>query len=261
MSLIPSGNFRWHLGLGPGEAASFFAPTPENSALLAERAHWLVDSPEEYTGLTGAGAALLAEASALARNWGARPSDHSLLALARAWEPDFVLLSFGDDGLVVDGGAVCFPTAWSLREKLGRTLFATHGPVPRLNEELSAHIDTALRKLAPGTAWERDNWGLASSPDLNRHPLRNLPALTADDSLDRVWFRAERQILFKLPQTGGILFGIRIVTSSLRKVLADTTERTALQQQLASMSDAAADYKGLTAIRPQVLRWAAEFPS
>ena len=187
--------------------------------------------------------------------------DDSLLRLAQTWEPDFVLLSSGEAGLTVEGGVVCFPTAWSLREKLGRSLFATHGPVPGLNVELAARIDTALHKLPTGTSWERSNWGLAGSPDLNRHPLRNLPALSASDSLDRVWFRAERQILFKLPQTDGILFGIRIITSPLREVLADTSERAALQRQLASMSDDVASYKALTAIRPQILRWIAEFPS
>lgn len=261
MNLIPSGDFRWHLGLSPGDAAAFFAPTAEHTALLAERARWLAESPAEYTGLTEIGAPLLTEAVALARTWGADFPDDSLASLARVWEPDFVLLSFGEAGLTVEGGAVCFPTAWSLREKLGRSLFATHGPVPGLNAELAARIDTALRKLPPGTAWERDNWGLASSPDLNRHPLRHLPMLSVSDSLDAVWFRGERQILFKLPQTGGILFGIRIVASPLRKVLANAAERTALQRQLMSMPDDAADYKGLTAIRPQVLRWITEFPS
>lgn len=261
MNHIPFGDFRWHLGLSPGDAAAFFAPTAEHTALLAERAHWLTESPAEYTGLTEIGAPLLAEAVALARTWGAKFPDDSLTNLARVWAPDFVLLSFGEAGLTVEGGAVCFPTAWSLREKLGRSLFATHGPVPGLNAELSARIDTALRKLSPGTAWERDNWGLASSPDLNRHPLRHLTTLSASDALDAVWFRGERQILFKLPQTGGILFGIRIVIFPLRDVLGDATGRTALQQQLASMTDDAAGYKGLTTIRPQVLRWITEFPS
>ncbi len=261
MSLIPAGDFRWHLGLGPGDAARFFAPTPENAALLAERAHWLAETPEEYTGLTDAGTDLLAETGDIARTWGTPLAEPTLHALARAWEPDFVLLSFSDAGLVVDGGAVCFPTAWSLREKLGRTLFATHGPVPRLNEELATRIETALGKLAPGTAWERDNWGLASSPDLNRHPRRNLRSLGARDTLESVWFRGERQVLFKLPQSRGILFGIRIVTLPLREVLADPHECAALQQQLVSMKDDALSYKGLTEIREQVLRWAAEFPS
>jgi hypothetical protein len=261
LNCIPSGDFRWHLGLRPGDPAAFFAPTAEHIPLLAERAHWLAESPEEYAGLTKRGPDFLAEAANLARTWGAKVTDDSLISLARVWEPDFVLLSCGATGLTVEGGAVCFPTAWSLREKMGRSLFATHDPVPGLNAELATSIDTALRKLPPGTAWERSNWGLAGSPDLNRHPLRALPALTADTLLDRIWFRGERQILFKLPQTGGILFGIRIVTHPLVELLAAPIERAALQRQLASMSEDAAHYKGLTAIRPPLLRWIAEFPS
>ncbi len=253
--LFPPGDFRWHLGLGPGEACSFFAATAEQASLLAERAHWLVVAPEEYALLTPAGGPLLAEAAGLARTWGALPADDSLAALGCAWEPDFVLLSLDDRGPVVEGGVVCFPTSWSLREKLGRTLAETHGPVPRLNPELATRIATALRKLAPGAAWERDNWGLVRTPERNRHPSLHRSRLDAAATPDDVWIRVEHQLLFKLPQTGGVLFGIRLTHVPFRELLTDEFARTALRQALESMANDAADYKGLVAVRPKIIEW------
>src|SRR5687768_7205429 len=116
--LFPAGEFRWHLGLAPGDAPAFFAPTTENVAILAERGHWLAETPEEYALLTPQGESLLAETLDMARVWGAMPDGDSLLALGRAWEPDFVVLSLDERGPMVEGGVVCFPTSWSLREKL-----------------------------------------------------------------------------------------------------------------------------------------------
>jgi dimethylamine monooxygenase subunit A len=253
--LFPAGEFRWHLGLRPGDARAFFAPTTDHASILAERAHWLSESPEEYALLTSRGEPLLTEAVEFARNWGAMFEGDSLLALGRAWEPDFVLLSLDEDAPVVEGGAVCFPTSWSLREKLGRTLMETHGPVPRLNAELATRISTALRKLAPGAAWERDNWGLVRTAELNRHPRMQRPRLEATETPGQVWLRTEHQLLFKLPRTGGILFGIRVGHLPLRELLADPIARDALRGALESMPDDAADYKGLQAVRPILIDW------
>lgn len=242
----------------PGDPQTFFAPTSDNAGLLAQRAHWLAEAPEEYALLTAAGRPMLAEAVTLARHWSAGPVDDSLAALGRVWEPDFVLLSCGDQGLLVEGGVVCFPTSWSLREKLGLSLTATHGPVPRLNAELSVRINAALGKLPPGTAWERENWGFARTAELNRHPGRTLPRLDATITPGEVWLRAEHQILFKLPKTGGVLFGIRIELTPLRELLSDPAASAALRAALESMPEDAARYKDLAAARPRLLEWLSE---
>lgn len=253
--LFPPGDFRWHLGLRPGDARAFFAPTGEGEGLLAERAGWLAAEPGEYALLTEDGVPLLAEAAVLARSWGVPLADDSLHALGRAWEPDFVLLSLGEAGPVVEGGVVCFPSSWALREKLGRTLSFTHGPVPKLNEQLAPRIDTVLRKLSAGAAWERENWSLARTPERNRHPRREEPRLDGTIMPDEVWLRSEHQVLLRLPQTGGVLFGIRIELVPMRTVLAEPVAREGLRRALESMSDEAAVYKAVTTARPVILSW------
>lgn len=233
----------------------FFAPTDDHALLLAERRHWIAESPEEYALLTATGGPLLAEAAALAREWGAVLADDSVQTLGGAWEPDFVLLSLGDDGAIVEGGAVCFPTSWALSEKVGRTLMETHGPVPRLNEELAVRITTALRKLVPGTAWERDNWGLVRTPELNRHPRMRRARLDETVAPEEIWLRLEHQVLFKMPRTGGVLFGIRIGHVPLPEVKANQVAREGLQIAMETMPVDAAGYKGVAAVQAKVARW------
>jgi hypothetical protein len=240
-----------------GDAQRFFASTDASTSLLAERAHWLEAMPGECALLTGNGAALLEEAAAFAKAWGVSlpPSGSVLHALGRVWEPDFVLLSAGDAGLIVEGGVVCFPSSWSLREKLGRSLEFTHGPVPRLNEQLGSRIDVLLRKLAPGAAWERENWGLARSSERNRHPQLARRRLDETITPAEVWLRVEEQLLMRLPATGGILFGIRLVILPFAELLAVPTACEGLRQALATMPDDALDYKGLASARPILLKW------
>jgi hypothetical protein len=43
--LFPAGDFRWSIGLRPGDARAFFAPTAEHAELIAERERWLRETP------------------------------------------------------------------------------------------------------------------------------------------------------------------------------------------------------------------------
>ena len=249
--LFPSGDFGFHMGLRPGEAPAFFSATAENGALLAERGRWLDEAPGDYAALLPEGADLFAEAAEFAATWGAEAGG-DLIALGRAWEPDFVLL---DSALRVLGGVVCFPSAWALPEKLGRTLDQTHGPVPGLNAALAPRIHAALGKLAPGAAWERENWGLARDADRNHHPARARRRLDETITVGEVWLRVERQCLVRMARTGGLLFGIRLVLLPLAAVLAQPDAVDGLRRGLESMADDVAEYKGLARARSTVLAW------
>jgi len=251
--LFPDADFRWPIGLRPADAREFFAPAGE-AGLLTERAHWLNEAPGEYALLTEDGAPLLAETAAIAAEWGMPvASDDALHALGRAWEPDFVLLSCGEEAHSVEGGVVCFPSSWALREKLGRSLAFTHAPVPGLNDQLGARIHTMLAKLAPGAAWARENWGLSADHERNHHPSRPRRRLDATSTPDEVWLRIERQVLYKLPRTGGLLFGLRLEIVPLVTLAAEA--KMGLARAVASMPKDAARYKGFAAVREELLGW------
>jgi dimethylamine monooxygenase subunit A len=255
--LFSASGFRWQMGLRAGDARAFFAPTPANREILAERNHLLNETPGEYAALLDAGRPLLEEMRGFAATCGAVDSAKAsaLEALGRVLEPDFVLLQPSTDGPVVVGGVVCFPSSWSLPEKIGLTLAQTHAPVPLLNEQLAARVRTALDRLPSDAAWERDNWGLSRDGDRNHHPKRPRKRLDQTVEPNDVWLRVERQILYRLPQTGGILFGIRLEITPWRELAQIEEALAGLRCGLESMPADIAAYKGLASARSKILSW------
>ncbi len=284
--LLPDEDFRFHFGLKPGDAAAFFAPTRENARLIQQRQHWLELEPQTYSALLPEGAPLLQETLALARQWGtllaiesrssrreeapteagkgqslltsaATVSDEPLqtcVPLGRIWEPDFLLLKSDDAGQFrLVAACVCFPSSWRLSEKIGQPLEAIHAPVPALNATLGRSIHQFLAKLRPGPAGLRSNWGLSRSPELNQHPARNLPRLTPPVTVDEVWLRIENQALVALPETGGILFGIRLEMIALTEVKRHAAAARGLLRALRTMPEEIAAYKNLAASRANLM--------
>lgn len=253
--LFSPDSFRWRMGLRSGDLFAFFAPGSANEELLRERRRWLDEASHHYACLLEEGAPLLAEFACIAVECGNRmPNELDVISIGRYVEPDFVLLSTGLQPSIV-GGSVCFPSSWSLPEKLGKTLELTHAPVPQLNEQLGEQIRKALNRLEPGTMWERENWGLSRDNELNHHPSR--PRRRLDESIEpsEVWVRVERQILYRMLKTGGILFGIRLELIPLSELMAETELREALGRSLRSMPPEIAQYKGVSTGSEVILRW------
>ena len=178
------------------------------------------------------------------------------LALGEAWEPDYLLLkqdaATGRFHLV--GGCVCFPSSWRFEEKVGQPLEVIHTPVPHLNEQLASPIHNFLSRLKPGSAWCRANWGLSRSPELNQHPARGLPKLGPPLREDEVWLRVEDQALVALPESRGVLFGIRMNVIPLAEVKRHPAAACGLARALRTMPEAMLEYKSLLAAKGELLR-------
>lgn len=261
--LFPEGAYRFHLTLRRGEPQQFFARREPTGNVLAERRRWLQAEPERYAALLPEGEPLVAEFAAMVAEWGVagmagrRIEDAgglaNVIALGGALEPDVLLLSPDDAGsLRLRGGALCFPTGWALEEKIGHPLDEIHGVVPGLNPALGAQIQQFLARLKPGVAFLRDNWGIAASDELNLHPARRVPPPMSPVALDRLWLRVEHQALLALPQSRGIVFGIRIALHRL-DALAGTTVATGLRRSLETMPSQLAAYKRLETIRDELV--------
>ncbi|MEO7318170.1 MAG: heme-dependent oxidative N-demethylase subunit alpha family protein [Chthoniobacteraceae bacterium] len=247
--LVKDGAFEFQMGMRRG-GDEIFQNRPENRAVLDERRQWLASEPEHYAACEPAGEAALAEAVAFARSLNPSLAADSLLSLGANWEPDFLLLRQDDGGeFRLVAGGVCFPTHWALRDKIGHPLAAIHAPVPTLNATLKPKIDAFLASLRADTVWERWNWGLAATAELNNHPSRDLPRLTAASSLDTCWFRAEHQAFRLLPETRTILFAIRIELVPLAEFANDPALAFRLAAALRSMPDEIAAYKGVATAR------------
>ncbi len=256
--LFPEGDYRFHLTLRRSEPKDFFTARDASGAMLRERARWLDADPARYATLHPEGEPLLREFAAWVAGWQSRSSEDGdaasvLLDLGRQLEPDFLFLSPDESGQFrLRGGVLCFPTGWALGEKIGHPLDFIHGVVPGLNPSLGASIHQFLTRLKPGTAFLRDNWGLAANDELNHHPSRHHASPAPPVALEKLWLRVEHQALFSLPETRGVVFAIRIALHRL-DTLARDPAIPAFKRALASMPLELAAYKRIDAIRPHLL--------
>ena len=259
--ILPDDDYRFSLRFSRGEPAAFFGATTHHAEVLAQRRHWLRTSPETYAALLPEGVELLEETVDLARDWNGFTPESEIespweecLELGRFWEADYLLLKCESGGEIrLCGGCLCFPSSWRLTDKLGKSIEAVHGIVPGLNETIGDGIHKFLAGLKPGTASLRQNWGLSRSPELNQHPDRNLPRLDGNSRLDEVWLRVEHQALVALPQTHGILFGIRIANLSLSEVKRDAVAAKRLIRALETMPEGMVCYKNLDSARATLI--------
>lgn len=263
--ILSDQDFGLRMRFSKGEPADFYKPGKQHTSVIAERRKWIASDPDVHVALIPPGIGLLDETVALADSLGTIPGvsskDFSGLdplnrckLLGEHWEADFLLMKPDDEGVFrLYGGCLCFPSHWDLRQKLGLSMADVHAPVPGLNETLGRQIDGFLRQIKPGISWERANWGLSRTPELNLHPARRLPRLDAGVTLDDVWFRLEEQSLVSLPASGGILFGIKLVILPMREIKHDPDTRAGMIRALRTMPEPMAAYKGIAPARERLL--------
>ncbi|MDB4384924.1 DUF3445 domain-containing protein [Opitutaceae bacterium] len=254
--LFPEDDFGFRLTLRRGDPGEFFKPTPDAKEILAERKKALEETPENYAIIAPEGRDAWSEFVRTTRDWvGSEVSADPIVAGAQL-EPDVVLLCRDKTGVFrVAGGVVVFPSHWALPEKIGLTLLEVHGVVPGLNAAIGPAINRYLDKIKPGFSAGRPNWGLAATDAWNLHPAIKPPPLMTGTPPDKIWVRVERQILTPLPETGAMLFGIRIERIRLDEVLAAPDTKRRFHRTIATMPAAVATYKGLSAVLPDLLRF------
>jgi len=265
--LFPDADYRFQMNLERGSVTEFFRPTASQQKILTERQLWLGSDPNKYSAALEESGPLLVEAidvllqaaaltSADADNCHRRVSSMDRCReLGRILEPDFLLLIPQTDGqFQLVGACVCFPSSWSLSEKIGRPLDFIHSVVPDLNSQIGTQISRFLSSLKPGFAWLRANWGLSRSGEWNQHPARELTRLDQSTPFEEIWLRIERQALVLLPRSQSILFGIRIETYPLTETKKNAAEARGLARALRTMPEPMALYKNISAVRESVAR-------
>jgi len=252
------GTYRFQMQFGRGTFAEFYGATPDADEIKRERRHWIRKAPDRYFTYTSGANSLVAEALEIAvKERTVPPAPFSQMPLsgiylAENWEPDYLLLTRENEAIRLVCGCVCFPSSWSLEEKIGKPIEEIHEIVPALNSSIGRQIHTFLEKLKPGVCWTRSNWGLSRSAERNQHPKRKLPRLDENVGVDEVFFRIEEQSLVALPRTNGILFGIRIKVVPLRKFIG-TPAAEKLRFALETMPEPMAQYKGLGTARKRII--------
>ena len=189
---------------------------------------------------------------------------HPLDLAGRLVQEDLCLMSEdGESGRYrLVAASLCFPTGWTLADKMGRSVGAIHAPIPHYDRQLGSTMDRYFARIKVERPVWRLNWNLMSSPALFQprgHILRDSRAgITADNAGDRLWLRVERQTLRRLPRSHDIVFTIRIYVRPLRDVRNRAGEVTRLAAAVRAVPPEVARYKGLSPVRDALLGWLAQ---
>ncbi len=175
-------------------------------------------------------------------------------------QEDLVIMGRSPEGWRLAAASLCFPSAWNLRDKIGKPMHGVHQPVPGFgqgtrNAGLIERMFDNLRVEQPVIRW---NWTVFGEATLHLPASQNSMARRFGDGeiAEHVFLRLERQTLRKLPRSGDILFTIRTHVNPA-EVLRGHPEgrslaRAVIDQVLAFTPDELA-YKGLTHERDRLV--------
>ncbi len=164
--------------------------------------------------------------------------------------------------------SLCSPSHWAAEDKIGKTFFAIHEPIPgieKINRAAAGFVDALVNK----GPYVRFVWGFGTDDRLNHHPTAPSDWEQKDwsgRSFDRnrpgspFILRVERQVLHGLPAAGAGLFAIRVSFIEGTLIRKNPRERDLLKSALLSMNPASRGYKGLVGHLEEVLKWLDEAP-
>jgi len=183
-----------------------------------------------------------------------------LLSLAKRVQEDLAVLS-GDPGTghAILAGVVCFPSGWSISQKIGKSMDGTHAPVPEYASVFSKPVHHLLNRLKVNRPVWRMNWGVRGCGQLDQSPKHDrllkarLARLTGRNVGQRCFFRVERQTLSRLPETNAILFTIH--THQCRLDALGSWQRQRLLGVLETCPAPVLEYKGIAAMREPLFRY------
>lgn len=270
--------FRHAIGLKPLDPAAWLELDGDAERLLAEKRRLLAERHAEVVAhrpeaLDASHETLRLVAHHLATHHPERHGDdpgrivagshagaalHPIEAAGRLVPEDLVVMLPGADGYVLGAASLCFPTRWRLAEKLGRPMGAIHVPVPRY-DQIAAGTDTVMAKVKPGRPVWRANWSLLDDDALFQPTGhgQDRPHLhvTADNAGDVVHLRVERQCLLRLPETGALLFSIRIHQHPVRTWADEPDVLRRLAGAIRQLPPDVAVYKSIPTLGAALLAW------
>ena len=238
------------MGMRPLAPERWLEVDENRDAELALKAGLLESSRETVLALTGEGEGACRELLGEVTAWldAYRPevttsvdeSEHPLVAASRLVQEDLCVLQRDGDWRLV-AACVCFPSRWSLAEKIGTSLDAIHAPVPGYHESLAAPTNAVFDRLEPERSFWRLNWTLLDRPDLHQPAAVRAPGESAPEDW---FFRVERQTIRRLARSRAVVFTIRSYVTALSSLLDDQEFTENLLHSLRTAPAATREYKG-----------------
>ena len=176
--------------------------------------------------------------------------------LSLAFEEDFAILDTGPGPHhgTVPWLAVALPSHWAPEDKIGLSFVDLHAAVA--DNALLLQAGASLVRLVSGPQrWERFVWNVTDQPRLHAHPARVDEQRWQHTTVERAWFRTERQTFLPLPVLQQVVFTIQVAVDPLAAVVSVPARAATLHAAIASMTPAVLAYRGLAAVRDTLLSW------
>lgn len=251
----------FRIGLAPIPPERWFEGGEE--AIAARKDAVFAAHPTLCWGETDGSRPAQTEAAGLVADWLGTPVEHDGAPLWLASclvSDDLCLMEKRGGEWTLTAASLCAPSFFTAKDAVGLPLSGLHGPVPGFNDSLLVRTARIFDHLAVDSILERRNWSLVNSDALflpSSEPLRaRLSEQTPEEIGAELVVRRERQTIRRLPETGAILFTIRIWREALNELLADPARRTAFAAAWARLMSAEGEdfrtYKRLHLLDPAV---------
>ncbi len=246
IGLRPIGVDAWLEG---GEAEPW---TRKDALFAAEHAAVWAETPASLAGQAEI-LRLIGETGAAAPRQDGLPP---LYAAARAVPDDLILMEKTGGAWRLTALSLSAGTFFTASEVIGRALAELHAPVPGFGERFLTRVTRIFDALQPGSIVERRNWTVTLGGDLfapdGPSVRARLPVIDPATAGEALFVRVERQTLRRLPETGGLVFTIRIWRHPLAALLAEPERLAAFARAWRGAAPDFIAYKHLAAYAPLV---------
>lgn len=214
---------RFAVNLSPIPESLWLRPDPEHAANLANRAEVLAAGYADAVRWDAESAAAQADARGMIEAALGESAPDAPFGVAEAPDivragallaDDMALMEPREDGWTATAMILTAPTFFSAEGSHGFALPTLHRPVPGGDPELAGRIGRIFDHLGDAPL-QRFNWTLQCGDARNApdgEADRALAATLGPDAAARaLTLRTERQTIRRLPQTGAVLFTIRVL--------------------------------------------------
>lgn len=133
-------------------------------------------------------------------------TDAPLADLGAILQEDLCLLQKPEGAAehVLTAAVLCFPSRWTLAQKIGRPLMRIHAPVGSYDDNIGKRVQRLFDGVRPG----RPLWRYNVISDAGTQLYNPAPEFHAEEALPSPYLRSERQCVLRLPATGAVVFSI-----------------------------------------------------
>ncbi len=136
-----------------------------------------------------------------------------LLTLSQIVQEDLCILQKQGDEHVLTAALLCFPSSWTLAQKIGKPLGAIHVPVAEYDDNIARRVQRLFDGVQVGRPLWRANFLRYDEAALHQPRREDDPRPVGGP--DAQFERSERQTVLRLPQTASVVFSIHVSVVAL----------------------------------------------